>query len=368
MTDAPLPNSPQNTELTPRLDLRALRARLAGRNGRDYWRSLDELAGSQEFGELLEREFPRHATHWDSTLDRRRFLQLMGASLALAGLTSCRQQPLERIVPYVKQPEEIVPGKPLYFASATTQDGFANGVLVESHMGRPTKIEGNPLHPASLGATDARTQATVLTLYDPDRSRVLLERGQIRTWDNLRAALDRAMRAQRGLRGAGLRILTGAVTSPTLAAQIDELERLLPEARWHQYTPGHADGALAGTRLAFRGQVHAVHHDLRRAEVIVTLDADLLGSGPGHVRYAREFAAWRRVRTGGGHEEQGRHAAHGGSNGHASAGNGLASGSNGHASGGNGHASGGNGLASGGNGLASGGNGLASAGNDALVA
>ncbi len=134
------------------------------------WRSLEELAGTPEFEERLHREFPRHAAVWDTGLDRRAFLTAAGASLGLAGLTACSKQPGEKIIPYVRQPEEIIPGKPLFFATAATHQGFARGVLAESHMGRPTKVEGHPDHPASLGSTDLLAQASVLDLYDPDRS------------------------------------------------------------------------------------------------------------------------------------------------------------------------------------------------------
>jgi len=164
---------------TPPHDLAAMRARLQTMQGPEYWRSLEELAGSQEFQEFLHREFPQQASEWQDAMGRRRFLQLMGASLALAGVSACSRQPDEKIVPYVRAPRGgMVPGKPLYFATAMTLDGLALGVLAESYMGRPIKIEGNPQHPASLGATDAFAQASVLTLYDPDRAQaVTTQRG-----------------------------------------------------------------------------------------------------------------------------------------------------------------------------------------------
>ena len=143
--------------------------------GREYWRSLEELAGTEAFKNLIDNHLPRHAAAFTSTIDRREFLKLMGASLALAGISGCLSPapapPDEKIVPYVHQPEALVPGKPLYFASAIPIEGYGRGVLVESHMGRPTKVEGNPQHPASLGATDAVTQASVLGLYAGDQQR-----------------------------------------------------------------------------------------------------------------------------------------------------------------------------------------------------
>ena len=161
------------------MDLAAIKSRLAGSNGRLYWRSLGELADTPEFRDYLHREFPDQASEWNDPKGRRDFLKLMSASLALAGVGACTKQPPESIVPYVRQPEDIVPGRPLYFASAIPFSGIAMPVLVESHMGRPTKIEGNPEHPASLGGTDVLTQAAVLDLYDPDRAQTMTFRGEV---------------------------------------------------------------------------------------------------------------------------------------------------------------------------------------------
>ena len=214
-------NLPQIKHLqhTPPRNLAAMRARLQTAQGAEYWRSLEELAGSQEFQEFLHREFPQQASEWQDAMGRRRFLQLMGASLALAGVSACSRQPDEKIVPYVRAPRGgMVAGKPLYFATAMTLDGVALGVLAESYMGRPIKIEGNPQHPASLGATDAFAQASVLTLYDPDRAQaVTTQRGQISTWNAFLTVLHTALETQRLQDGAGLRLLTETVTSPTLA-------------------------------------------------------------------------------------------------------------------------------------------------------
>src|SRR5262249_14035257 len=163
----------KHTKLTPHhgtLDLRAVREKLRACSGKQWWRSLEELAEDPHFEEFLHQEFPRHASEWSDSVSRRRFLKLMAASLALAGLEGCAGKPKETIVPYARAPEEVVTGKPLYFATAMTLAGSASGLLVESHEGRPTKIEGNPDHPASLGASDVFSQASLLTLYDPDRS------------------------------------------------------------------------------------------------------------------------------------------------------------------------------------------------------
>src|SRR5512145_1253828 len=158
---------------------------LLGLTGKRYWKSLEQLAATPEFQEALHREFPIDAAVLEDARGRREFLGIMGASLALAGLTACTKQPQERIVPYVRPPEDTVYGRPLFFATALTAGGFARGVLVESHENRPTKIEGNPDHPESLGATDALSQAEILSLYDPDRARVILHLGQETTWARL---------------------------------------------------------------------------------------------------------------------------------------------------------------------------------------
>ncbi len=275
------------------LDLAAIRERLRQAQGPEYWRSLDELAGSAAFADLLQREFPRAAAVWDEGVSRRRFLSLMGASLALAGVAACSPRQIEKIVPYVKQPEDLVPGKPLYFATAMTLGGYAAGVLVESHTGRPTKVEGNPDHPASRGATDLYAQASLLSLYDPDRAQGVTKRGELSTWKLFTEEMAAAMTALRALKGAGLCILTETVTSPTLSGQIESLLAEMPAARWVQYEPAARDACRAGARQAF-GRAVDVRFDIARARAILALDSDFLASGPGALEYARAFAAARR--------------------------------------------------------------------------
>ncbi len=280
-----------------RLDVGDLRQQLAEKKGPEFWRSLDELAETPEFGEMLHREFPRHASEWPEGFSRRRFLQLSSASLALAGLTGCTRQPIEKIVPYVRQPEQIIPGKPLFFATALTLGGYATGVLAESHTGRPTKIEGNPDHPASLGATDVFAQASILTLYDPDRSQTLLHNGRPGTWGGFVGEMTATLRSLQPLGGEGLRILTGTVTSPTLAAQVQALLTAFPRARWHRWEPAAPHQARAAARRAFGTPLETVY-DFTQADVVVSVDSDTLCQGPAGVRYSHDFAARRRVRTG----------------------------------------------------------------------
>ena len=275
-------------------NLQEMREKLASEDGPRYWRSLEELAGDAEFQEQVKREFPRGASEWLEGFSRRGFLQLMGASLALAGLTSCTKQPLEPIVPYVRQPEELVPGRPLFFATAMEMGGYARPLLVESHMGRPTKVEGNPDHPASLGGSDIFAQASVLELYDPDRSPAVTYLGEIRSFPAFLGAMQSQLSAQRQSQGAGLRFLTRTVVSPTLADQLQTVLQVFPQAKWHQYEAVNRDNARAGAMMAF-GEPVETQYRLAEAEVVLSLDADFLYSTyPGAVRYARDWASRRR--------------------------------------------------------------------------
>jgi molybdopterin-containing oxidoreductase family iron-sulfur binding subunit len=271
------------------MDFTAIRSRLADSEGRLYWRSLGELADTPDFREYLHREFPEQASEWNDPKGRRTFLKLMSASLALAGVGACTKQPPEGIVPYVRQPEDIIPGRPLFFASAIPMAGIAQPVLVESHMGRPTKIEGNPDHPASLGGTDALTQAAVLDLYDPDRAQTLTFRGEVRPWGSFLTAVQIGLKAQRQRQGAGLRFLTPPITSPSLGEIVAGILRDYPQARWHYYD------AVARPAAAASAGVQPIYH-FDRADVVVSLDADFLACGAGSVRYSRDFADRRRIR------------------------------------------------------------------------
>ncbi len=263
------------------------------KTGPEYWRSLEELAGSAEFQEALHREFPKGASEWLDTVSRRGFLKVMGASLGLAGMTGCVKLPNEPIVPYVRQPENVIPGKPMYYATAVTLGGYASPVLVESHLGRPTKIEGNDLHPASLGGTDVFTQASILGMYDPDRSQSVVSMGDQRSFPAFLSAIRGPLSAQKALQGAGIRILTPTISSPTLADQLRNFLKVYPQAKWHVYEPVNRDNVLEGAKLAF-GQPVETRYDFSKADVIVSLDADFLYAGfPGNTRYIRDFAKRR---------------------------------------------------------------------------
>src|ERR1700732_4925326 len=248
--------------------------------GPEYWRSLEELAGSPEFQDMLHREFPKGASEWVDSVSRRGFLRLMGASLAMAGMTGCTKLPLQEIVPYVRQPEQLIPGVAMYYATAFTLSGYANPLLVESHLGRPTKIEGNNLHPASLGGTDVFAQA-------------ITHLGDVDSWAAFAKEIKGALAAQKTLGGAGIRILTQTISSPTLKDQMHAFLAMYPKAKWHVYEPANRDNVLEGAKLAF-GEAVETRYDLSKADVIVSLDADFLYAGyPGNVRYIRDFAKRR---------------------------------------------------------------------------
>ncbi len=277
------------------VDISALRKAAAAGETPRYWRGLDELADTAEFRNHKENEFPHGATDpAEAKLDRRDLLKVMAASAAFAGLSGCTKLPTQKIVPYVRQPEEIIPGKPLFYASAVTLGGVATGVLVESHMARPTKIEGNPDHPGSLGATDAFSQASILGLYDPDRSQAEIHDGRIGSWAEFQNELSDALGAEKGNNGSGVRLLTSTITSPTLGDQINTFLKAYPSAKWVQYESVTRDNVREGAKLAFGEYLNTVYH-VDQAEVIVALDSDFLTSGPGCLRYAREFARKRRV-------------------------------------------------------------------------
>jgi MoCo/4Fe-4S cofactor protein with predicted Tat translocation signal len=290
-------------------DLAEFRARLGSARGKEYWRSLEEFAQTPAFQELIERHLPSETGVWLNPLSRRHFLGLMAASLGLAGLSGCSPSaaPPERIVPYVRPPEEIVLGRPLYFATTMPFGGDALGLLVESHEGRPTKVEGNPDHPSTpraqgspqrvkFGATDLFAQASLLTMYDPERSSSVKHLGDPSTFDALLAVFIQTVRSKGGdqpARGLRLRVLTETVASPSLAWQMKLLLEAFPQAHWHVHDAIDRSNVRAGAQLAFGENVEPQYH-LDQADVIVALDADFLDSGPGHVRHLHDFAARRR--------------------------------------------------------------------------
>jgi molybdopterin-containing oxidoreductase family iron-sulfur binding subunit len=276
----------------PAIDIAALRRRLT--SDRDMWRSLDEIAGTNDFRRFVETEFPAIAERLPARPNRRTLLKLMGASLSLAGLAACSRA--ESIVPYVRQPEILIPGKPTYYATTLSSDGFGIGAIVESHEGRPTKVEGNPDHPASLGGTDAVMQAAVLMLFDPDRSRTPLKNGEPASYGDFLKDMAGLVSQWTASKGQGGALLIESTTSPTLAAQLDALRTRYPKLKIYRHDPLAAPGSAEASRALFGAALTPVYR-FNRTETIVSLDADFLGEGPGRLVYARDFAARRRVRS-----------------------------------------------------------------------
>jgi MoCo/4Fe-4S cofactor protein with predicted Tat translocation signal len=275
-------NQPQTEPMT----LAEVRANLNGTKGKRFWRSLDELAGTEEFQKAVEQEFPAAAQEWVDPVSRRGFMKLMGASMALAGLAGCTKQPDEPIFPYIKQPEDLVLGKPMYFATAHPWPTGAVPTLVKADQFRPIKIDGNPEHAYNQGSSDVFTQGSLLALYDADRSKRVTFRGENREWAEFTRNFRDAVTASNG--GTGIYFLTTTITSPTLARQWKAVQQAYPQAKLIQYDP-----AIAGTALA-TGAIP--QYDLSGADVIVSLDADFLSGAtyPGHHKLVREYAARRK--------------------------------------------------------------------------
>ncbi|MBV8437108.1 MAG: TAT-variant-translocated molybdopterin oxidoreductase [Silvibacterium sp.] len=282
----------QGTKLT----LAQVRAKLAGQKGKRYWRSIDELAGTPEFEAAVREEFPEQASEWIDTVSRRSFLKVMGASMALAGLAGCTKQPDEPIYPYVKAPEDLILGKPVYFATAFPFATGAVPLLVKSDAYRPVKVDGNPEHPYNRGGSDPITQGTLLDLYDPDRSQRVMHRGESSTWPVFLANFRGALADKKASGGEGLAVLSSTVTSPTLARQWKAAQAAYPKAKFVQYDPVNRDSAYTASKAAFGDYVDA-QYKLDAADVIVSLDADFLSGAahPGFHRLAKDYAKKRKL-------------------------------------------------------------------------
>jgi len=273
-----------------KLTLAEVRAKLDGKAGKRYWKSLDELADTPAFQVLMQEEFPRQAGagEWVDSVSRRGFLKVMGASFALAGLAGCTKQPDEPIFPYVKQPEDLVLGKPMFFATAHPFPTGAIPVLVKSDAFRPIKLEGNPEHPMSKGKSDAFTQASLLDLYDPDRSLHPRFRGEQSDFGAFQEAFSKAVADTKT--GEGVVFLSETITSPTLAAQWKQVQAKYPAAKLVQYEPVNGDAGRAASKAAF-GDYYDTQYKLENADVILSLDADFLG-GIGFPGFLPVSAAW----------------------------------------------------------------------------
>ena len=276
-------------------DIQSLRDKLAAGDGPKFWRTLEEAAESDELKGYIEQEFPGLSGQVPQGVDRRSLLKVMAASLAMAGAAACTKQPKEYIVPYVKQPENVIPGLPLFYATAIPLRGYAIGLLVESHLNRPTKVEGNPDHPASLGATGIFEQASTLSLYDPDRSQTVLHEGRLSTYPEFTGTFSSEAQGLAARKGEGFAILTGVTTSPTLESQMSALTQQWPAAKWYVHEPSVSPAIAAAARKIAGGKNAIVTYNLTNADVIVSLDSDFLNTGPGALAYSRQFSARRSV-------------------------------------------------------------------------
>src|SRR5687768_1621992 len=265
---------------------------------RDYWRSLAQIDDRPEFRAALEREFPEGASELSEGVTRREMMMLLGASLSLAGLAGCRR-PVEEIVPYVTAPEDVVPGIPRYYATTMPFRRSAYGLIVESHEGRPTKIEGNRSHPSTLGASCSLVQASVLGLYDPDRSQSVRQQGAPKTWNDFVIAWGQLSEAHSADGGASLAVLSESFSSPTLARLASEFRTRYPKATWATYDAISDENRLAGLR-SVAGRDVDLMLKIDQASVILALDADPLLTDPEMIRHTRAFAAGRRAGASGG--------------------------------------------------------------------
>ena len=257
-----------------------------------YWRSLAELDNTPEYRDALEREFPKGASELPEGVTRRDMMMLLGASLSLAGASGCIRRPVEEIVPYVTAPEDVVPGIPRHYATTMPFRRSAYGLIVESHEGRPTKIEGNPAHPSTLGASSSRVQASVLGLYDPDRSQSVALKGEKKSWNDFVAAWKALAKAHAADGGGGLAVLSESFSSPTRARLMADLKAKYPKAQWATYDAVSDENRLAGLKQAAGRDVDLMLR-FDRASVILCLDADPLLTDPEMIRHARGFATGR---------------------------------------------------------------------------
>ncbi|MFO1054186.1 MAG: TAT-variant-translocated molybdopterin oxidoreductase [Planctomycetota bacterium] len=298
-----------------------------GGNEKVYWRSYDQLANTPEFQEIMHREFPEGIADHSGLTDewsRRRFLGVVAASVALAGMTSCRK-PAREILEFNHRPEGMVPGIPRYYATTLSRDGFGYGVLVRSNDGRPTKIEGNPNHPSTLGGTDSYLQAEILNLYDPARSKHIRQRGFVAaaegehaggvphgepthegvghaavaadhpTFEQFRAFWSSHAAEIGGKRGAGFRVLMGPTASPTMHRLVETMRKALPQMRFHMWGATRNESVLEAARLA-TGKSLVPHYDFAQADVVASFDSDFLAADAPSLAWTNSWARSRKIR------------------------------------------------------------------------
>jgi molybdopterin-containing oxidoreductase family iron-sulfur binding subunit len=268
---------------------------LGNDQNRPYWRSLEELEADPAAAEALTEEFPANADELTDPLSRRNFVQLMGASLAFAGVAGagCRRWEKEKIEPLSRRPDDYIPGVPKKYATAMPINGAAESVVVTSFEGRPIKVDGNPDHPLSGTGSSTFAQASVLNLYDPDRSRSVRRGDTASTWQEFESELKTTFKNAAANGGKGIAVLSEAVLSPSLAMLKEGISDL-PEAKWYEWEPLTRDNERAGTKAAFGGQAAHARANLDKANVIIALDCDLLVEHPAALAHSKGFAARRR--------------------------------------------------------------------------
>lgn len=253
-----------------------------------YWKSLNELSQNDEYKKFLHREFPENATELSDGHSRRHFLKIMGASIALAGLAACRK-PVQKILPYTKRPEDVLPGVPNYYATSMPLMGSVTGLLVQSHEGRPTKVEGNPDHPNSLGGTSTHHQASILGLYDPDRSRSVRNNNTRKTWDEFITYVNENLTSDKRVA-----VISEATSSPTIQRLKNEAENKFASFDWLTYEPFGDANVAEGNRIAFGSKAKTVpHYD--KADLVVSVGDDFLSNPEFGVRNAKGFSKKRRL-------------------------------------------------------------------------
>ena len=265
---------------------------------KSYWRSSSELDQADEYKKFLHKEFQEDASLLEEGDSRRTFIKLLGATTALAGLTGCSiRRPKQFIKPYSKMPEYLSPGMSLFYASTLSIDEDVLGVLVESQEGRPTKIEGNPLHPNSLGAANALHQASILNLYDPDRVQHITLNNDSKSVADFESWIKTNRNDLKKTKGQGLSVLMEANVSPTFHRSIQGFKSQYPLADIVRYSPVNRDNQTQGLYSLF-GKYVSPQYDFKAADVVVSFDCDFLGNETSQVRSTKEFSSRRDPETG----------------------------------------------------------------------
>ncbi|MFC1475081.1 TAT-variant-translocated molybdopterin oxidoreductase [Candidatus Zixiibacteriota bacterium] len=265
------------------------------KDNKKYWRSLDQINNPEAYNKYLKQEFPEGASQMNNNWSRRNFMALMGASMALAGLAGCRR-PKEKIIPYVKPPEEVIPGVAQQYATTMTIGTSSYGILVESHEGRPTKIEGNPLHPSTLGASNAMIQASILGLYDPDRSQKITHKGIEKSWEDFAESWKIEFEKYSANKGEGLAVLSEAYSSPTIHRLRNKFEKQFPKAHWVTYEPISDENIIEGIELATGEKLQPVY-DYSKADIILSIDCDFTLTEPENITATLGFTSGRNIET-----------------------------------------------------------------------